>query len=171
MTIEDDERRRACVHEAGHAVAAVMRSGSDGLRGHKPIVREDHSGYTHIRIQAIDEWFVTYAGCWAEAYYDFQGSSNEDEDLVFEDFLAGVFLGQPEDLETLKKPLPYPKPPNSAENRGLLWWEGPTEQVWRLELEHVWTVILAVADTYRDGLLHVTGDDIERWLDTFRVTA
>jgi len=68
---ELDQRTLAAYHEAGHAVAAVMRMHeADGLR-ESPTIRADGSGLTLVRIKGGtgDGHFITYAGPWAEARY------------------------------------------------------------------------------------------------------
>lgn len=55
-------------HEAGHAVAAVMRGGPDGLRP-GIIVQDDGLGLTPLRMSRFDEVFIAYAGLWAEGRY------------------------------------------------------------------------------------------------------
>jgi hypothetical protein len=63
---EADARRTAAFHEAGHAVAAVMRGGSSLTS----VSLDEHlhgEGITWSRALVFDQPFLIWAGPWAEA--------------------------------------------------------------------------------------------------------
>lgn len=67
-TIDEDTHRKVTAHhEAGHAVAAVMRGGSS-LRS-ITLEPDGLGGLTLHRGFRWDLGFIAYAGQWAEAYY------------------------------------------------------------------------------------------------------
>lgn len=182
MTAEESFRL-AAYHEAGHAVAAMMRGGGD-LRA-TPIVRRDGSGLTLTRVKdgTGDGHFMSYAGPWAEArllteeceragHHECDGGAVE----CFSDWLVCVFIQQSHsdpgseyaaDWQALQRPHPNPAmaaflASEHGDGRGL-WWEGDTEQVWRMELGRAWPAIAQVAELLIAGE-EVTGATIEALL-------
>ena len=61
-----DERYITACHEAGHAVAALMRGGGE-ITSITIEPTADYLGYTWTRIKPFDRAFIIYAGPWAEA--------------------------------------------------------------------------------------------------------
>ncbi len=140
----ETEMTRAVVafHEAGHAVAAVMRGGSSltsvSLNEHR-----HGAGITRFRALVFDQPFVVWAGPWAEARHAWgdRPFDSEDEDgCILDDYVAGVFLAQPGDAEGYRlalRALSDLGVPDDA--------IATTEGIWAREMEGVWPVIEAVA--------------------------
>jgi len=147
-------RSLTAYHEAGHAVAGVMR-GSVLRSVHLGEVAGD--GLTVHRGPSWDDPFISYAGPWAEARFIWgdRPADEEDEDyLVFADHLFGVFLGVgAEDWAVLREHfaglagLAAMLPPEIT--AGDL--ERITESKWTLELQAVWPAIETVATSLLAG--------------------
>ena len=129
------QRWIAAHHEAGHAVAAVMRGGST-LTSVTLSETEHGHGSTWARQHQWDTGFLTYGGPWAEARCKWgdRPLDGEDEDgATFPDAVTGVFLEQPSDAAAL-----------------IVWTQSQTDigitremlrqsdEVWQMELEQVW---------------------------------
>ena len=93
-------------HEAGHAVAALMRGGEVVSVTIKPTARR--GGGCEIRpgsADAADFWaFNYYAGPWAEARAQWtqptiDEDSFDDEGRCFADHVATAFVGSPPDFD------------------------------------------------------------------------
>lgn len=88
-----EERLLTAHHEAGHAVAALMR-GDGELRSITIEPTAAYLGHTGYRGKPCDAAFVTYAGPWAEARAQWPLPTLEGEDddgLAFEDYVSGAF--------------------------------------------------------------------------------
>jgi hypothetical protein len=79
-------------HEAGHAVAAMMRGGGEFVSVTiEPTA--DHLGFTRYRGHAWDRAFVIYAGPWAEARVQWPVSdinSEDDDGAIFDDYVIAA---------------------------------------------------------------------------------
>ena len=155
------ERSVAAHHEAGHAVAATMRGGSTLTS--VSLSPEHGTGITSFHAKPFDGPFITYAGLWAEARYlwgDRPLDGVDDGEGEFQDFVAGAFLGQPEDAAAL---LAWRSTAEMGEMEGAL--PGAhlrTEECWQRELEQVWPAVVQVARLLLDG--HNVDDAIVREL-------
>lgn len=142
-----DHRAITAHHEAGHAVAAVMRGGSTLT---SITLQDDHSGITWHRGKPTDGPFIAYAGPWAEARHSWPEGvpldGQDDEWLTFDDYVAGVFLHQSGDLEALR---PHDEQVQQLRAQGVDVPGGYA--VWDHELERVWPVVREVAGRLLDG--------------------
>ena len=157
-------------HEAGHAVAAVMRGGSS-LRSID--MENAHNGHatTWHRSKPVDAPFIAYAGPWAEARYQWPDAipldGLDDEGLTFDDHVAGVMLQQSEDAAAVAPndaqyrafrqsvaDMSANPPPHYDELVRSVEGSGPYD-VWQRELVRAWPAIQAVAARL------VAGDDLE----------
>jgi hypothetical protein len=83
-------RRRTAVHEAAHAVALVSRVGSTSEM-EVTIYPVGHAGgrVSHNKIPTADQDFVSFAGPWASARYEWEWDHlHEDDAADFEVYLA-----------------------------------------------------------------------------------
>jgi excisionase family DNA binding protein len=83
-------------HEAGHAVAAVMRGGGE-LVSITIEPTDEYAGHTQTRLKpwSDDAAFVTYAGPWAEARFQWPLPTlhgDDDDGCTFEDYIIAAFL-------------------------------------------------------------------------------
>lgn len=145
---EVEVRRAVAFHEAGHAVAAVMRGGSS-LTSVSLDEHRQGEGMTSFRASVFDQPFVVWAGPWAEARQAWgdRPLDGEDEDgCILGDYVGGVFLSQPGDAEQYRLAL-----------RALFDLGVPddltatTEGIWAREMEDAWSVVEAVAATLLRG--------------------
>jgi hypothetical protein len=155
------ERELAAWHEAGHAVAAVMR-GESRLKSVALDEERHGAGLTEHSSKSFDNAFIAFAGPWAEARYGWGDRPLDDDDddgLYFDDHLFGVQMEQPADAAILESARAEARaaglPPDSV-------WH--TEQVWQMELERVWSAIAAVAGALRAGAT-VTHEGVESLVD------
>ncbi|MGY1697374.1 hypothetical protein ACI780_20945 [Geodermatophilus sp. SYSU D00814] len=154
------DRELAAWHEAGHAVAAVMRGDSRLIT--VGLGDRHGEGTTWRRGAAWDGPFVAYAGPWAEARRTWGDRDLEDEDddgLTFDDYLLGVLLEQRDDAAVLDAASLEARATGLAPERNR-----QTEMVWRMELERVWPTIAAVSKALLAGAT-VTHEHVDRLLD------
>lgn len=93
------ERILAAHHEAGHAVAAVMRGGSTLTT--VTLSARHGEGITWANHKPADLAFFAWAGPWAEArhQWDRESPAGEDDDgATLDDYITGVLLTQPGDM-------------------------------------------------------------------------
>ncbi|MCV7176136.1 hypothetical protein [Mycolicibacterium sphagni] len=95
-----EERRLTAQHEAGHAVAALLRGGGDLVSVTiEPTAK--YAGHTGFRSKVFDSAFITYAGPWAEARCQWPDGldleSEDDDGLTFDDYVMGAWLRNPDD--------------------------------------------------------------------------
>lgn len=149
---ELDDRTMTAYHEAGHAVASVMRGGSELRSTAITAGHPDHRGLTLHRSAPWDVAFIAWAGPWAQAraaWGDLPLDGEDDDWLTFDDYIGGAFLaGGHEDAQAI------------AASRGQLEaWGLPadlalhvsTERTWSLELDRVWPAVDAVAGWLMEG--------------------
>lgn len=142
-----DQRYLTACHEAGHAIATVMRGGTITSITIEPT--EHYLGKTWTRATPDHQAFIIYAGPWAEARAQWPADVplndwNDEDGLEFEDYIFGAFLQNRDgDLAeyTHWRAVDTEKVP--AELAHLV---VDPEQVWCRELEEHWPVILEVAD-------------------------
>ena len=90
----DHQRHLTACHEAGHAIASLMRGEGDVVS----ITIEptpDYLGYTHFRAKPCDRAFITFAGPWAEARAQWPLPDLDDEDddgCTFQDYLVVAWM-------------------------------------------------------------------------------
>lgn len=140
--MEPTQRNLTAHHEAGHAVASVMRGGSSFRSVDLSRADEGH-GLTLHRCKPTDGPFIAYAGPWAEARYlwpaDVPLDGEDDDGMTFGDYVAGIFLGQPDDAAALAP----------DDERVLLLRAHGVEvdpyAVWHMELERAWPAVQRVA--------------------------
>lgn len=129
---------RIAYHEAGHAVAAVLRDGSS-LRPLSITSADDYPDSTCRLTTGRDPGFVAWAGPWSEAYAEWCERPRErgDDEFVFADYHLTVYLsGSHTDWEIVEH------------NFASLPWaslRAGTERVWGMELTHMWPAIQQVA--------------------------
>lgn len=143
-------------HEAGHAVAAVMRGGST-LRS-VTLSKRPGEGVTWMNAHVWDSGFQSYAGPWAEARHLWTEptlAGIDEQGRSFDDLIAEVLFMQPSDALAVddddraqrsllqRSGLPAHKVESMMENR---------RKVWTLELEAVLPAIREVARMLLDGL-------------------
>ncbi|BBY08113.1 M50 family metallopeptidase [Mycobacterium noviomagense] len=175
MTEADDERLLTAHHEAGHAVAALLRGGGE-LKSMTIEPTADYAGCTWSRSKAVDRAFIVYAGPWAEARVRWNGPTLDDFDedgLDFNDHLMTAFLRNPDDRaaykeaggggdpfqHTIGQMLPSAGSADRDSLADFLRQQAAQlgidmahpEQVWTAELERVWPAICEVAALLVDG--------------------
>jgi hypothetical protein len=135
-----NQRELTAHHEAGHAVAVLMR-GAGQLHYIDLNATDEYLGYTHYASKPCDSAFITYAGVWAEARAQWPLAdldAEDDDGCTFNDYVLGAFLanidGDAEPYRTLMDADPLP-----------VEFQRRREQCWDQELEREWTVIQTVA--------------------------
>ncbi len=168
---EGELREVTAFHEAGHAVAALMRGGSSLLSVNLSDTSHGE-GITWHRSPVWDQPFIAYAGPWAEvrhAWGDLPADALDDEGYTFDDLLSACLLfgGGADDADHV---VPTLSIDGMAENLGMTVGSdedeeqlsqlvAATESIWRRELEQAWPVITTVAARLLAGE-SVTGDQI-----------
>lgn len=159
------QRELTAYHEAGHAVAAVMRGGRVISISIEP-VPGCHDGETWTTQQQWDNSFVYFAGPWAEARRLWPAGTlnNLDEDgLTFNTYILGRFLRNPDDtqnyahwceLDRLMLPVQARDYYNVSSR----------ENTYGIELEEEWPAISEVARLRLAGV-EVTTEMIQELLD------
>lgn len=165
----DSQRYSTACHEAGHAVAAVMRGGTFFSISIDPTVTYD--GTTHMQCASCDTEFVIYAGPWAEARADWPPGLSLDavaaDGRTFAQYVDVAFLCSAADLRQYEPsediPLAHllagvwgnqPPPPMP----------GPRDPSWFSELESGWPTILSVAEMLMSGV-EITADGVRQLLE------
>ena len=171
-----NERYLTACHEAGHAVACLLRGGEVDSISVEPTAR--HDGITHCR--GSDFAFRTYAGPWAEARAQWPNPTLDgcDEDgCTFDDYVTRVFSTNTSDSDFFQYQLEMDGPlqpvldavwrqirPNESGGdlspRGIV----ARQETWDSELEHAWPVIQRVAERLLSGA--VTGHIIRAYSTT-----
>lgn len=152
----DAPRLTAC-HEAGHAVAAVMRGGTFSSISIDPTVTTD--GVTHVQCASCDREFVIYAGPWAEARANWPLNLSLDavdaHGRTFARSIDVAFLCNADDLRQYEPSVDIPL----AYLLAGVWDNGPPPQVpgprdpsWSVELESGWPTMLSVAEMLMHGV-------------------
>ena len=149
-------------HEAGHAVAAVMRGGSLLLSVELSPGGPERDGITWARAKQFDSAFMSWSGPWAEARYQWgeRALDAEDEDgATFSDYVAGVFLAGGRDdagaIRQSRRAEPYQVPAELI---------AASERVWSMELERAWPAVQEVARLLIAGST-VTDVEVRRLTD------
>lgn len=141
----------AAYHEAGHAVAVLMRGGS--TLEHVRLVVGQHGAGTRASMKEWDWAFYTWAGAWAEARFTWgDRAMHEDYDgVTFQDHLTEVLRHQPADRNAYRRA--------AAEHDAMLQSAGfnaqqlrqSTERTWCQELSDVWPAVEYVAEKLLEG--------------------
>jgi hypothetical protein len=151
LAIRESQRYSTACHEAGHAVAAVMRGGTFSSISIDPTLAYD--GGTHIQCDSRVTEFVIYAGPWAEARAAWPTGLSLDaidaEGRTFAQYVDVAFLCSADDL---RKYEPYQDIPLAHLLAGI--WDdrppppvpGPRDPSWFPELEACWPTMLFVAE-------------------------
>jgi hypothetical protein len=151
-------------HEAGHAVAVLMRNG--GQLHYVDINASDEwLGYTHYASKPPDRAFITFAGPWAEARTQWPLTDLDGVDgngSTFDDYVGAAFLANIDGDAELYRDL------YNAEHPELRRFRPRLEQFWsRTELEKVWPVIQKVAQLLlSEGADMYYAPDHQTWHDT-----
>lgn len=130
---------RAAYHEAGHAVATVLRDGSS-LRPFTITSADEYPNSTCHLSPGMDPGFVAWAGPWAQARAEWceQPLGRGGDEYVFADYLLTTDLGGGYSdwviVEQHFAPLPW-----ASMRAG-------TERVWGMELTRMWPAIQQVAE-------------------------
>lgn len=146
--IEENEHRLTAFHEAGHAVAVILRSGTIIAIAIRPDGGETHHGATDHYGADWANPFIAYAGPWAEARVQWSrgdiGATTSDG-RTFKDFVRLAFEGSA-DAATYAAYLPH----EEAWSQDPPTFEAKTAR-WDEELEDHWSVIRAVAAELLSG--------------------
>ena len=168
-----DARTLAAYHEAGHAVAALMRGGSSLL---SVTLSDTHgAGITWHRSHVWDQAFIAYAGPWAESRYQWGDRPQDDLDddgFTFDDVLGGCLLsGGADDANVIDQGLSVDSiaaemgvqadAPGIADQLQQI--ATARESVWQIELQQAWPAIYGVAARLIAGAT-VTSDEVDAYL-------
>jgi hypothetical protein len=140
--MRDANREVVAFHEAGHAVASVMRGGTFcGITIHHD---GDRDGSRNVKAAAHHLAFVTYAGPWAEARATWTGPVAGKDGSTFKDHVALAFERNAEgDLRQYRLLMADLRAAYGDLNT-LFTIE--SETAWGCELEAKWRVIREVAE-------------------------
>jgi hypothetical protein len=165
MSAVSDSRYQTAHHEAGHAVATLLRGGGE-LLSITIAPAGDYLGHTESRTKAVagtDRLFITFAGPWAEARAQWAMPSldrEDDDGCTFDDHLCGAWMvnadGDSDAYEDMRG-----EEVRFAEYLGITPGElrDRRERGWGDELERAWPVIQQVAklllagDTVTDAVV------------------
>ncbi|MGX9297740.1 M50 family metallopeptidase [Tsukamurella paurometabola] len=153
-------------HEAGHAIAAVMRGGSS-LRSVTIDLNQPGHGLTLHRSAPWDFGFIAYAGPWAEARFlwgERPFDERDEDDCDFSDYVVGVLVNQPDDAAVWRAWRNDPVQVavrREMDRHGL---DSQPEDIWHYELESVWPQIQTLAHRIRAGEA-VTDDEVRELKD------
>lgn len=157
--MEHGENFLTAHHEAGHAVAALMRGGGELLSiTIEPTAQ--YAGFTRTRHQIWDAAFVTFAGPWAEARATWGPRALDDIDddgCCFGDYVTEAWFNNLHgDGQTYQDNL------IGESAFGLARDPAEREDWWSTELDDRWPVIQAVALLLLDGerVDHATVDEL-----------
>ncbi|MGV8908533.1 MAG: hypothetical protein ACOH1Y_06080 [Propionicimonas sp.] len=139
-----DDLERSAYHEAGHAVATVLR-GRKFLRLVSIAASIAHRGNTLNRSPGWNDAFVAWSGPWAQAHAEWSERplDGDDKGCTLDDDLAAAFLnGGQEDHHIVEQhfaSMPWPS------------MRSGTERVWAMELTRMWPAITQVAEWLLGG--------------------
>ena len=153
-----NERWLTACHEAGHAVASLMRGG--GTFTSVTIERTDeYLGCTFTRVRQWDRQFASYAGPWAEARARWPEHLRIDEfdpnGSEFADYIIEALLLNPPDFEGYKKPkgeaaVASRRSMEQLYGDKMAEMDAARDEIWDRELEDMWPVMLSVAQLLID---------------------
>lgn len=166
--IDPGERQLTAIHEAGHAVAAVLRGGTFDVISIEPTVTRD--GFIRTReVAACDYPFVIFAGPWAEARVQWPArplDGVDDDGRTFGQYVEDALLSNASDLRVYEPDTDIafehlcadmfddgPPPPVP----------GPRDPSWNDELETCWPTIQWAADMLMNEV-EVTPEAVARRL-------
>lgn len=137
--MNDDNEVVTAHHEAGHAIATLMRGGGR-VRSVSIEPSAKHLGITRISIKPWDDAFVTFAGVWAEAHYLWlkDERSYTEDGIQFGDVLTTVFISQKDDCNDYYRAL-------KDDPASMLLDPEVCEPCWGTELQQVWIAIERLA--------------------------
>jgi hypothetical protein len=148
-----DERWLTACHEAGHAVACLMRGGGTFVSiTIEPTAQ--YLGCTQTRIMQWDDQFTSYAGPWAEARAkwpaDLPISDSDSDDCYFQEYVLTALMANPLDFQGYRGPIRRAAADHysDAELSDL---DAARDQTWDMELERMWPTMLSVAKLLIDG--------------------
>ena len=138
-----DQRCLTAFHEAGHAVAVVLRHGTIVAIAIEPEPGETHYGATDHHGPTWANTFIAYAGPWAEArvqWPDIDITDTDDDGRAFTDYAHAAFENSA-DAAAYQAYLPHEEAWSQD--------QPPTfvvkTQRWTAELEDHWPAVRAVA--------------------------
>lgn len=150
-----DQRRQTAHHEAGHAVTAVARGGTfHGLTVEGTATR--HGGVHVVHPRAARE-FVTFAGPWAEARYDWADrplDGIDEHGSTLHDYIRASLCANASDLQVYEPSINLPFEIFVADGQGDDAPEVPLarDESWYAELESYWPTMQLAADMVLRGL-------------------
>ena len=165
------ERWLTACHEAGHAVACLMRGG--GTFTSVTIERtDDYLGCTFTRLKQWDSQFVSYAGPWAEARAqwpsDLSVGELDDDGGEFNDYIVFALAANPPDLQGYREPtgeiaIAIRKAlERDCGDETIRQMDVARDEIWDRQLEDMWPVMLSVAQMLIDG--QAVNDEVVRSL-------
>jgi hypothetical protein len=153
----------AC-HEAGHAIAALMRGGEIDSVSIEPT--DETLGLTRITVNEMYGSFVIYAGVWAEArsQWPLPTLDGVNDGKLFEDYVERAWMTNLHGQGGVGDGELYIWALAEEEDNGLLFDREGREIIWgREDLESHWPAIQAVAEMLvRDRT--VTGEAVKQVL-------
>lgn len=161
----DQDRYLTAQHQAGHAIASLVRKGSDAS-GVTITCSDRHSGRAAFQGKRADLGFFAYSGPWAEAralWPECQSLDDRGDDgLVFDDYVFIAFLrGGVEDQAMMSSHQAHLVPviePGDESLQDLLL---ARHETWPADLERQRPAIEAVATALLKRT-SLTGDQVER---------
>ena len=152
--IDRTERYLTACHEAGHAVAAVLRGGTFDCISIEPTVTRD--GFIHTRgVKACDAEFVIFAGPWADARADWPALTLDRVDgdgSTFDDYLTASMRANANDLRQYVPERDIPFELLFTAGREVPQIPLARDQSWYVELETCWPTIQLVASMLMSGV-------------------
>lgn len=140
MTDELEVRTWAAHHEAGHAVATLLRGGA--LRSVTIDPTVEHWGLTDGTVPTLSGTFAIHAGPWAEARFRWPLPRQEDDLDDFSDYVTRVWR---ENVAGDGDSALFELAREQEEAQGIFYSYSDREAQWDRELEQYWPVIEAVA--------------------------
>lgn len=147
------ERWLTACHEAGHAVACLMRGGGTFTSVTIEPTAE-YLGCTFMRLRQWDGEFTSYAGPWAEARARWPEHLRIDEfdpdEREFADYIIEALALNPSDLEGYAKPKGETAVAIRAAQEhhfgdAIAEMDAARDETWDAELEAMWPIMLLVA--------------------------
>jgi hypothetical protein len=146
-----EERRVTAHHEAGHAIAALMRGGGE-VTSITIDPTADYMGCAGVRSKSFDTPFIIFAGPWAEARCQWTGDTLDgldDDGCEFIDHVTAAFMSNSDGDGTVYGEALEHDVYELARRSGFLaegGMEVDRETAWSEELERMWPVVQLLAE-------------------------